>query len=57
MFFTTLRHLLNHNIWIKRDSVCVRARSVMNGLIFEKLLRISLINANEHSEGAIINYL
>jgi len=29
----------------------------MNGLIFEKLLRISVINANEHSEGAIINYL
>lgn len=37
--------------------MCCRIRSATNALILEKLLKVSVINANEHSEGAIINYL
>lgn len=51
------KYVLNHNVWIQRDSLCVRIRAATVAFMYEKMMNISVINPHSHSQGAILNYV
>jgi ATP-binding cassette subfamily C (CFTR/MRP) protein 1 len=50
-------NLLLNWLWLTRVRVMLRLIGALHGLIFEKVLRIGVVNPHEHDEGSIINYI
>ena len=44
-------------IWVDRSRLTLRLTGSLYSIVYEKLLRIGVVNYHEHEEGSIINYL
>ena len=44
-------------IWVDRSRLTMRITGSLYSILYEKLLRIGVVNYHEHDEGSIINYL
>lgn len=64
--FTYLMIIVGYNIfedvvtnwiWVERVRLTNRLTGGVYGLVYDKILKIGVVNSHEHDEGAIINYL
>jgi ABC-type multidrug transport system fused ATPase/permease subunit len=53
----TVDYVIDSWSWTYRSRLVCRAKAGVTGMIYEKMLRVGIVNPNEHDEGAIINYM
>lgn len=55
--YNVLEDLVQNWIWVERNRLTNRLTGGVYGIVYDKILKIGIVNPHEHDEGSIVNYL
>lgn len=55
--YNVMEDLVQNWIWVERNRLTNRLTGGVYGIVYDKILKIGIVNPHEHDEGSIVNYL